>query len=57
MVALGKSHQDTDPSHPVRLLRPRDKRPCERGTANKSNEFAPASWAAPQANGDTLTYP
>jgi hypothetical protein len=28
MVALGKGHQDTDPPHPIRLLRARGERPC-----------------------------
>jgi hypothetical protein len=35
-------HKHTDPSHPLRLLRPRIDRPSECRAAEKSYEFAPS---------------
>ena len=41
MVALVKAHQDTDPSHLVRLLRARCERPRDCRAAKKRDELAP----------------
>ena len=40
LVALGKVHQHTDPQQPVRLLRARRERPCQRCAAKTGNEFS-----------------
>jgi hypothetical protein len=38
MVALGKGRQNTDPPHPLRLLRACHKRPCRRGKDAQGRE-------------------
>jgi hypothetical protein len=52
-VASREPHQDADPPHAARLLRPRRERPCSR-TADKRNELASPHWPFPQAKDNTL---
>src|SRR6516225_2560115 len=47
-IALHKAHEHADQPYPVRLLRTREKRPCNRGATKERNELAPPCMSRKQ---------
>ena len=48
MIALGIGQQDTDPPHPVRVLRARSEWPYRGGAAEKGDELPSPHGVCPQ---------